>query len=147
MNQKTLYLLLIVLGVFSLSCKKDGASYLGTWNVELDGGHRSLESIQSITIDESTITIHIKKTDEFDEMYNRYGATHSVSYTYKANDEDEGGNEGASFTCSSPLYFVAYSGGKDDWDYVSKVFIEMEGKKHAQLWDNGATHFFYLTKE
>ena len=43
MNQKTLCLLLIVLGVFSLSCKKDGAS----------------------------------------------------------------------FTCSSPLYFVEYSGGKD----------------------------------
>jgi hypothetical protein len=86
-------------------------------------GQGDLSDITGIDIDEDTITMKFKEDSAYGALFNEYGTSNTVSYTYKEDDIDLHGNHGVSLTFDKPLYFEEYS---TSHNYITKVFIEMK---------------------
>lgn len=144
---KSIFTLLLISCFAFVSCDKDGSSsggmyYYGTWDASLMVGQGSLRDIMTIKIDKSTITMTFKKDGGYGYLYEEYGASNTVSYTYNANDTDITGEKQESLTFDSPLYFVSYSGGNE---YVSKVYIT-KGQGGIVWSGEDLSHGLMLTK-
>ena len=135
----------------STSCDKGtmtskGKYFYGTWDVSLVGGQGDLTDILTVKIDESTVTMTFKQGGHYGYLYDHYGPSNTVSYSYNENDVDLIGAKCASLTFDSPLYFVGWSTGND---YVSKVFIN-KGQGFLAgcvAWrDDSLSHQLLLTK-
>ena len=100
-------------------------SILGNWNVVSMMGQGGLSDILSITIDETTVTMKFKEGGDYGTLFEEYGESNTVSYTYKADDVDLHGTKGISLTFDEPLYFEPYSTSNN---YITKVFIEMKDR-------------------
>jgi hypothetical protein len=135
----------------STSCDKGtmtskGKYFYGTWDVSLVGGQGDLTDILTVKIDESTVTMTFKEGGAYGALYDYYGSSNTVSYSYNENDVDPLGKKCASLTFDSHLYFAEWSYGNA---YVSKVFI---GQGQGFLtgcvaWrDDSLSHQFILSK-
>lgn len=133
------------------SCNKEamnseGKYFYGTWDVSLVGGQGDLTDILTVKIDESTVTMTFKEGGWYGALYDYYGPSNTVSYSYNENDVDLLGEKCASLTFDSPLYFEELSGGNV---FVSKVFID-EGPVFlagSVSWrDERLSHQMLLTK-
>lgn len=111
-------------------------------------GHGSLGAITGVIIDESTITMTFSKDDHYTALYDEYGASHTVNYTYNEHDIDVHGEDGASLTFDEPLYFANFS----DREYITKVFIEVTNNSLFQrgeflMWHNdSSSHIITFSK-
>lgn len=137
--------------VFASCSKEDspsgGAWYIGKWSCELIIGQGDLSDIKSVTITKKDITMTFKQGGAYGYLYDEYGPSHTVTYTFKANDVTIDGDKMASLTFDEPLYFADYE--SLDEDYVSKVFIEaVYENKNEQIVmsDEDLTHGFLLSK-
>ena len=137
--------------VIFTSCDKEkmaskGKYFYGTWDVSLVGGQGDLTDIMTVKIDESTVTMTFKEGGWYGALYDYYGPSNTVSYSYNENDVDLLGEKCASLTFDSPLYFVEWSDGNV---FVSKVFIN-EGPVFVAgsvSWrDEDLSHQMILTK-
>ncbi len=137
--------------VILTSCDKEekaskGKYFYGTWDVSLVGGQGDLTDILTVKIDESTVTMTFKEGGWYGALYDYYGPSNTVSYSYNENDVDLFGEKCASLTFDSPLYFEELSGGNV---FVSKVFID-EGPVFlagSVSWrDDRLSHQMLLTK-
>lgn len=118
----------ILIGLTSCSDHKlelDSTSFLGDWTVVSMMGQGGLSDIISIHIDESAITMKFKEGDHYGTLFDEYGPSNTVSYTYNADDVDIHGKRGASLTFDKPLYFEPYSSFNN---YITKVFIEIQDR-------------------
>lgn len=147
---KSIFTLLLICVTTLVSCDKGDSSsgstyYYGTWDVSLIVGHGCLTEIMTIKIDKSTVTMTFEKDGYYGTLYDKYGSSNTVSYTYNANDKDFTGETRESLTFDSPLYFVKWS---DQNEYISKVFINKgEGITKGVVWSSeDLSHGLLLTK-
>lgn len=141
-------LFLVFACILTLSCSKEGkptsatSGYLGKWRVSLIIGQGDLSDIIYVNIEKSKITMTFQEGGHYGTLFDEYGPSNSVHYTYKEHDVDIVGNLGSSLTFDSPLYFVPYSTKND---YISKVFFEIE-EDGITWWDEQASHGLFLSK-
>ena len=143
--------LLLSLMVFASCSKEDSPSgdswYIGKWSCELIVGQGDLSDITSVTITKKDITMTFKQGGRYGYLYDEYGPSHTVKYTYKENDVTFDDEEMASLTFDEPLYFANYESVGDV--YVSKVFIDtVSPNKYEQIEmsDEHLSHGFLLSK-
>lgn len=146
---KPIFLLLISFFTF-VSCDKEDSSsggmyFYGTWDVGLIVGHGCLSEIMTIKIDKSTVTMTFEKDGWYKTLYNHYGSSNTVSYTYNPNDKDYSGEKRESLTFDTPLYFIPWS---DSIESISKVFINKgQGVMKGVVWRNDdSSHGLLLSK-
>lgn len=124
------FLLTICMIVGLTSCNDhkialDPTSHLGHWTVVSMMGQNDLADIVSIDIDETKITMTFKEGSEHGALFNEYGASNTVNYTYSGDDIDLHGTHGVSLTFDKPLYFEEIA---TSHNYITKVFIEMKDR-------------------
>lgn len=142
--KKLICVLTVVLGMMAFtSCSKENKFwYVGDWSCQLIVGRDDLTEIKRVIITSKNITMKFED-GYYGYLYKQYGSSHTVKYTYNANDETLDGQKMASLTFDEPLYFVNYASvGKT---YVSKVFIT-GGSHEITMSDEEFTHGFCLSK-
>ena len=143
---KSIFVLLLVSFFTFVSCDNDGSSggmyFYGTWDSSLMMGQGDLRDITTVKIDQSTVTMTFNKDGYYGYLYEHYGQSKTVYYTYNANDVDFAGEARESLTFDSPLYFVQLSSGKE---FISKVFIT-KGPGGLVWYSADLSHGLFLSK-